>query len=246
MNRTFFTPDSSGAAPTPAPPKTRRVQSAFNKKTMAALDECEEVAQSAQIAPYADILNVKYKITPARVAALLDKIAQCETLFGTARTSNLGSQTQTEAKDAAKEDIIEAIDEFRTGARLSFQTDAELSAFAVGVDIEKNESILTQLAQSILDNPASPTLTGIGPDEIATLQSALTAWKTASQNQLSHSASGQGNRAQAGQLFDEIEDEARRIKIAIDGKFSYKKPDSTEARKLFHLPLNRPFAPKMG
>lgn len=242
MQQLFFSPDASGASPAPKP---KRVQGAFNKKYMASLDESEDVARAAQTQPYSDVLNQKYAITPASVTTLLAQISECEALFGGARNSQLNSQTQTEAKDAAREALIEAIDEFRTGARLSLRTESELESFGVGVDLERNESVLAQLAQSILDNPTSPTLRGIAPAEMTALQSALDTWKTASQNQTTQDASSQGARARAEQLLSEIESQCRDIKIAIDGKYSYKKPDSTEARKLFHLPLNRPFAPKM-
>ena len=129
---------------------------------------------------------------------------------------------------------------------MTLRTQAELESFGVGVSLERNETILAQLAQTILDNPVSPTLRGIDAAEMTALQSALNNWKAASQSQTDQNASSQGARARAHQLFDEIESQTRDIKIAIDGKFSYKKPDSIEARKLFHLPLKRPFAPKMG
>ena len=174
------------------------------------------------------------------------KIAQCESLFGTARNSGLSSQTQTGNKDDAREAIIEAIDEFRTGARLTFASEAELETFGVGVNLEKNAGVLAQLAQTILDDPRSPTLTGIGSEEMTALQSALADWKSSGGDQLGDQAKSEGDRALAEQLFDEIELQTRRIKIAIDGKFPYKKPESVTARKLFHLPLKRPFAPKMG
>lgn len=244
----LFASDSPGASPmsASAPPKKKVVRGPFDKEKMAVLDECEDIAHAAQSAPYADLLKQKYAIAPASVAALLAKIAECEGLFGAARTAGLGSQTQTDAKNAAREAIIEAIDEFRTGARLSLKTEADLQSFGVGVLLDRNEANLAQLAQTILDNPVSPTLRGITPDEVTALQSALNNWKAASQSQTDQTASSQGDRARANELFNEIEVQTRDIKIAIDGKFSYKKPDSTEARKLFHLPLNRPFAPKMG
>ncbi len=77
-NTLLLSTDTSGASPTPTsvPSKPRRVQGPFNKKDIAALDECEDVARAAQSAPYADILNSKYAITPANVTALLAKIAE--------------------------------------------------------------------------------------------------------------------------------------------------------------------------
>ncbi len=246
MTPTFiFSPDGQ-AAGTPEPTKPPRVRGPFDKETMAALDEAEDVAKNAQKAPFAAILEQKYKILPASVAALELKIDECEKLFGSARTADLGSQTHTVGKDEAKENIIEAIDEFRTGARMDFSTQAELEAFGVAVDLERNASVLAQLAQTILDDPRSPNLTGIGPDEISALQSALDDWKASGGDQQSDAAKGEGDRALAEQMFKEIEFQTRKIKIAMDGKYSYKKPESVEARRLFHLPLKRPFAPKMG
>lgn len=242
--RFFFAPDAGGAAPTPDPKP--RVNGPFNKATMAILDEAEEVAHSAQTAPYAEILDLKYGIPAAQISALLSKIADAERLFGSARTKDLSSQTQTDDKENAKEAIIEAIDEFRTGARLSLQTDADLRAFGVGVDLEKNASVLAQLAQTILNDPRSATLRGIGPDEIAALQNALDNWKASGDDQRNDQASSEGDRSQAQALFEEIKAGVREIKIAIDGKFSYRKPESREARHLFHLPPNRAYAPRMG
>ena len=244
----LFSPDASGASPTPTPaPATlpKRAKGPFDKKKMAALDECEEVAQAAQTAPSAARLDTKYAISSASVATLLADISTCEGLYGSARTNTLGAQTSTDAKDDARENIIEAIDEFRTGARLSFKTEAEMRAFGVGEDLEKNEPVLAQLAQTILDNPASPTLRGIGAEEMGALKVALKSWKRASQSQRSGESSGQGDLSNANALFESIEARAREIKIAIDGKFSFRKPENVEARKLFHLPLKRPFAPRM-
>ena len=247
MNHPFFSPDTNGAiAPSPAPtPKATRAKGPFDKSKMAALEECSEVAAAAQTAPYASILEQKYDISSADVAALIADIATCQALFGSARTSTLSAQTQTDDKNEAREAIIEAIDEFRTGARLTLKTEAEMRAFGVGESLEKNELILAQLAQTIFDNPTSPTLRGIDAAEMTALQTALNAWKSASQGQLSHESSGMGDLSSANTLFESIETRAREIKIAIDGKFSYRKPESVAARKLFHLPLKRPFAPRM-
>ncbi len=246
MNHTlfFFAPDAGGAAPTPVPKP--RVNGPFNKATMARLDEAEEVAQSAQLSPYAEILGTKYGISAAQIAALLSKIDAAERLFGSARTKDLSSQTSTIDKGDAEDAIIEAIDEFRTGARLSLKTEAEMRAFGIGVDLEKNASVLAQLAQTILDDGRSATLRGIGPDEIAALQSALADWKASGGDQRGDQAASEGDHSQAQALFEEIKAGVREIKIAIDGKFSYKKPDSREARHLFHLPPKRAYAPRMG
>lgn len=54
------------------------------------------------------------------------------------------------------------------------------------------------------------------------------------------------DRANAETLFEPIEETVPDLKIASNGKFSTKKPDAREARKLFHLHLNRPFTPRMS
>ena len=245
--QTFYAPDVAGnGAPAPIPTPTKRVQGPFDKKTVAALTEAQEVAANAALAPYADVLATKYEITAAFVAQLASDIAQCQGLFGGARLANLSGQSSTASKDEAEDQIIEAIDEFRTGARLTLKTRGDLEAFGVGVDLERNQDVLVQLAQSILDNPVSPTLRGIGAEKMTALQTALANWKAASQSQSAGQASGQGTRADAETLFDSIEERAREIKLAIDGKFGFKKPSSVEARKLFHLPINRPYAPRMN
>ena len=245
----FYAPDvaATGApAPIPTPTPAKRVQGPFDKKTIAALTEAQEIAENAALAPYAALLDTKYQITAAFVTQLASDIAQCQQMFGGARVANLSGQSSTASKDAAHDEIIEAIDEFRTGARLTLKTRGDLEAFGIGVDLERNQDVLVQLAQSILDNPVSPTLRGIGADEMTALQTALADWKTASQSQSAQQASGQGTRADAETLFDSIEERAREIKLAINGLFNYKKPSSVEARKLFHLPINRPYAPRMN
>lgn len=237
----FFAPD--GTAPGMAPEKPKRVRGPFNKKYMAALDEAEGVVALAKTAPYAGILETKYDITPAEIAQLETEIPEARRLFGAARADHLGSQSQTDDKNDAEDAIIEAIDDFRTGARLTFKTAAEQEAFGIGVELERNEAVLAQLAQSILDNPVSPTLRGIGSDEMTALQTALNNWKVAALGQHTQGTSGAGTNADAHQLFDHIEEGVRDIKIAIDGKFSFRKPENRGVRGLFNLPLNRPFAP---
>ena len=244
----LWAPDAMGTSNSgaPAPTDVKRSYGPFDKKKAAALVEAAEVAQNAGRAPYAAILNDKYSITPVDVATLVTQINNCEGYFGSSRAGRLGSQGATVDKDEAREAIIEAIDEFRTGARLSLKSAAEMTTFGVGVDLEKNESVLALLAQTILDDARSPTLRGIGPDEMTALQTALAAWKTASGEQSGQGARGQGDRARALELFETVEDKVREIKIAIDGKFSFRKPENVDARKLFHLPPHRPFAPHMG
>ena len=243
----FYAPDDAATgASAPIPTPTKRVQGPFDKKTIAALTEAQEVAANAALAPYAALLATKYEITAAFVTQLASDISQCQGLFGGARLADLSGQSSTVSKDAAREEIIEAIDEFRTGARLTLKTRGDLEAFGVGVDLERNQDVLVQLGQSILDNPVSPTLRGIGAEEMSALQIALTDWKAASQSQSAQQASGEGTRADAETLFESIEERAREIKLAIDGKFGFKKPSSVEARKLFHLPINRPYAPRMN
>ena len=238
----FFAPDATGTSATVTSPS----RGPFDKAKMAALVEADEIASNAANAPYAGVLNLKYQITPAQISALQSDITECQRLFGASRSGRLGSQTSTVNKDAAREAIIEAIDEFRTGARLSFRTDADMEAFGVGVDLEKNSSVLAQLAQTILDDPRSPTLRGIGAEEMTALQSALTDWRTAGGDQSGGAAQSQGDHARALILFDKIEDTVRDIKVAINGRFSYRDPANVDARKLFHLPPHRPYAPRMG
>ena len=239
----FYAPDATGdPAPAPAP----RARGPFDKEKTAALVEADDIATHAATSPYAGILENKYEIAPAQIAALQTDITECQRLFGQARTGRLDSQSSTVGKDAAREAIIAAIDEFRTGARLSLKTDAEMQAFGVAVDLEKNASVLAQLAQTILDDPRAPNLRGIGPDEMAALQTALADWRATGDDQSGASAQSQGDLARALQLFDKIEETVREIKLCINGKFSYRDPANVDARKLFHLPPHRPYAPKMG
>ncbi len=237
----LFAPDAPSA-----PAKTPRAYGPFDKATMAALVGYADIVANAKKAPYADILQTKYKITAAQITTLGTDISECERLFGSARQSDLSSQTGTLDKGEAHDDIIDAINEFRTGARLTFKSHADMEAFGVDVDLEKNSDVLAQLARTILDDARSPTLDGIGPDEMTALQSALDNWIEADGEQGDNFAQGIGDHARATELFESIKPRVRRIKIAMNGKFSYKKLENREARKLFHLPPTSQYAPRAG
>ena len=72
----FYAPDvAATGAPVPIPTPTKRVQGPFDKKTIAALTETQEVADNAALAPYAALLNTKYGITAAFVTQLTSDLA---------------------------------------------------------------------------------------------------------------------------------------------------------------------------
>ncbi|MBW3636829.1 MAG: hypothetical protein KY445_10260 [Armatimonadetes bacterium] len=59
------------------------------------------------------------------------------------------------------------------------------------------------------------------------------------------SSTGICDRGAAQVLSDATEKQVRETKSAIDGKYGFRKPENRGVRSLFHLPLNRPFAPVM-
>ena len=245
----LFAPDATAATvavPAPNPTAPTQSRGPFDKAIMANLVGYADIVANAKKTPYAEILATKYKITGAQIATLGTDIAECERLFGSARQSDLSSQSGTLDKHEAHDDIIDAINEFRTGARLTFKSHADMEAFGVDVDLEKNSDVLAQLARTILDDARSPTLDGIGPDEMTALQSALDNWIEAGGEQGDNIAQSVGDHARGVELFESIKPRVRRIKIAMNGKFSYKKLDNREARKLFHLPPTSQYAPRAG
>lgn len=224
--------EAFGDVPDVPPPCAARLPGLLDDDDTLILAQARSLARAAREPHIAATLASEGDISPEAASDLLDKINDCQRLFGGPR-AKMPLVPEAETKSRARREIILAIDKIRIGALVSRPNAVERERFGMGLPLQGDDGALADIARRLLEHPQISMLRGVSRTEVCDLHRALCEWNSA----LEHPGH-QDARAYVCHLLCEIALKARDLQCAADLCFPTTNPENEEVRRKFHLPLD--------
>ncbi|MEN9574576.1 MAG: hypothetical protein RL514_2431 [Verrucomicrobiota bacterium] len=245
------TPPVPNPDPTPDPATPQRQpRGYFNQAQLEEIGVAEDVHLQAVKAPYKEEL------------AKLDLDAEWLTGFGTAIAQARGKTAETgqssdqrhAAKlnaDGAERVLIVCLQKIQSAAKQKHRMLAEdddpetnfpTDGYLIGQRLNPNRDGLLQNAEALILKAKADQLPGHKTDEeLQPIRDALKDYRAAETGQSDAGGDAEADRIARDKLVKKITSRRCAVQNAIDGLYPYTDDDNAPVRRLFKLPVNRPF-----
>ena len=244
------TPPPTPLTPTPTPAAPQSSRGFISQKleddiTLAAV--CAQEAGKPAIATALDIRD--WSATDQ--AALIASLAVCTGYKATIKDLRTGKLTRTDEEDAAREEILHALDPILKGARRSHaDLSAERKAYGIGEGVSSHSTqdlldlavyAFGQLAPGVGNTPAKDKLKGVLPEEIAALDTLRIKYENANWAQGDAETKAVALLAKLKKEIQETLNLLRRdLQGTADQAYTHRDPINAAQRKAFGLQADRP------
>jgi hypothetical protein len=208
--------------------------------------DCHREAAKPEVAP--KLLEREW--LPAEQTALGASLARCDAFVQRLRELRTGSRTRTDDEEAARAELLIALDPIIKGARRKYPDgSAERRAYGIGTRLSTT-STQTLLATAIYaygqlgtgENNAPPkvVLKGVLPAEIAALHTLAEKYKTADWAQADAQKAATELLSKLRQEIETVLNPLRRdLQGAADQAYTHRDPTNAAQRKAFGLQADR-------
>jgi hypothetical protein len=245
-----ITPPATTPATEPQTAPETQPAGYFNKTQVADIQDaddilaaCDEPARKAALATR--------DIDDAYIAGLNDAVGQARVKMAETGQANDGRQPSTINASGAERALLTVLHAVQAAAKQKRRmldedddptTNFTTEGYLIGQRLNKNRALLLQNAAAILLRAQTDALPGYGtPECVKTVGDAIEAYKEATAGQAEAGRESEADRIQRDALIRKINARCMAIRHAADAIWPYTDEASRPVRKLFKLPLSRPF-----
>jgi hypothetical protein len=252
-------PDPTPPTPPVPTPAKANPPSTFNRAQLEDLDQAEDLVKNARKEPYKTAL-AGAAIGDAELQHIADLCLTARRRTAAAVRDDTASEADTINASGDERALLVVLHRTQAAAKQKYarRDPVKLQNYFVGDRLNPSEAVLHQNAFSIaelltpkegIDLATAPDrLPGIGLELINSLRTMIglppapvPATPPAPGTPVPVPPDAPADRAERDRLIREINDRRIEVQFALDGLCPYTDPASATARRLFELPLSRPF-----
>jgi hypothetical protein len=220
--------------------KATRTRAAINQAHVAELELAGQLAATAAKAAYAGLLAGE-EIDAAFLTGLRARIAEANTLIGSANNNTAGKQATTRQEKSLQKDLLARLQAIQTRAKRKYSKpgDPMRAKYFIGKAIDGNRAMLETSSQTILQNLATDTLPGMKPEDVTGLQAAREAYLAVQTDQAGGQADATTDRAKLEAAIKEVAELRRQIQYAADTLWPARTKANSGIRAEFRIPTTR-------
>ncbi len=245
MPEDVLSDDTAANSADAATQKTARTRSLSDQEALTELALIASVAHAAQrpecVAPLA-----AEAISAAFVAQLLTDTQATQGKFAHVVTLHGNKQGASATEKSHHTALLKQLAALNSAALRKFKSapahKGDRDAYGIGQKLATlSRPTLELIVTGILQRIATDNLPGVTPAKITALQSVFTAWKTADQEQTTHTTDASQLLVEAKAELEDLKVRRREIQLAADTIWPFSDPNKNPIRTAFGLPKTRPF-----
>jgi hypothetical protein len=247
--QTTTPPTNPPATPVTPAPKTQP-KGYFNQAQLDDIEIAEEIVPPAQDSTRTAALATK-EITAAYVAGLDDAVKLARTQIAATGQGADKRKAATLNADDAERGLVTVLQAIQSAAKQKHRMLAEdddpttnfpTDGYMIGLRLNPNRAAFLQNAATLRGKATTDALPGYKtPESLAAIQTAIDAYKEATATQAERDQEAADDRIARDKLIKKINSRRMAIQHAADALWPYTDDDHHPVRKLFKLPLDRPF-----
>ncbi len=236
--------------PTPTPaPASNPTPGLYDQAQLQTVKNSETLAASAKDAAYNPAL-IEEGMQTGTPDSLLAGAAAWRELSQQAVDADIEEKKATGLGTDTETALRQQVEYFRSKAQLSITqhpqwTHAEIKAckerYFIGINIFENQDIAEQSAAAIFDHAEADALPAITPAKLAAARAILGKFSGTDSTQSTPQSAATKARALRDAKFAEIVNLRHEIQHAANGAYPWWDDANIAARRLFMLPIGRPF-----